>query len=149
MQRHEWDCGVAALKMVLDHYGIPSTYDDLLHRLDSGAGAGTSMLTLKQLSESRGLRCAGWRLAAVDLCGIPLPAILLLRPGHFVVLCSISAGGEILLLDPARGRLRISSRRLHSLWEGEILLFYSHGSIPDRFQRWFGDSSSKERNTRI
>jgi len=138
MQRHEWDCGVAALKMVLDHYGIQTAYDELLRRADTGTRAGTSMLALKQLSESHGLRCAGWRLAACDLRGIPLPAILLLRRGHFVVLSSISAANEVILLDPARGRLRVSLRRLRSLWEGEALLFNSHESIPDSYERWFG-----------
>jgi ABC-type bacteriocin/lantibiotic exporter with double-glycine peptidase domain len=148
MQQHEWDCGVAALKMILDHHGIRTTYNDLLHRFETGPRTGVSMLTLKRLSESEGLRCAGWRLAAADLRGIPLPAILLLRRGHFVVLHSVSTAGEILLLDPARGRLRITARKLHSLWEGETLLFYSPGSIPDGFQYWFGPSLSKERNNR-
>ncbi len=149
MQQHRWDCGIAALKMILDYHGVQCRYSDLLAQLGTGSRSGASMLTLKRLSESRGLRCAGWRLAAADLRRIPLPAILLLRRGHFVVLHSISADGEILLLDPARGRSEISFRKLHSLWEGEILLFYSPGSIPDSYQRWFGDSFSKERNNRI
>ncbi len=146
MQQHQWDCGAAALKMIFDHFGIDSSYDDLLHGIDTGARAGASMLTLKQLSENRGLRCAGWRLAAEDLRSIPLPAILLLRRQHYVVLRSVSANGDALLLDPARGRLRVPFRRLCSLWGGESLLFYSRGTIPGGYRRWFGVPLTKERS---
>jgi ABC-type bacteriocin/lantibiotic exporter with double-glycine peptidase domain len=149
MQKYAYDCGAAALKMVLDYYRISSAYDDLLHQLKTTTATGTSMLNLKQLSERRGLRCEGWRLAPDDLHSVPLPAILFLRRNHFAVLHSFTDGGDLLLLDPSFGKLRISSRRLHSIWEGEILLFYPPGSVPDRYQRWFGLSPFHERNKRI
>lgn len=147
MQRYGWDCGAAALKMILDYHGIASTYDDLLYQLQT-TPTGTSMLILKQLSERRGLHCEGWRLVPDDLRRVPLPAILFLHRNHFVVLHSFIAGGDLLLLDPSRGKLRISPHRLHSIWEGEILLFYPPGRVADRYQRWFDLSSSQERNLR-
>lgn len=146
MQQHQWDYGAAALKMIFDHFGIDSSYDDFLRGIDTGARTGASMLTLKQLSENRGLRCAGWRLAAEDLRSIPLPAIHLLRRQHYVVLRSVSPNGDALLLDPARGRLRVPFRRLCSLWGGESLLFNSHGTNPCGYRRWFGVPLTKERS---
>lgn len=124
LQKSSWDCGDAALKMIFDHYGIPVVYDDLLSQLDASA-AGTSMLSLKKLSEAKGLHCEGWRLTFEDLRHAPLPAILILRGSHYVVLDSLTPSGEVLLRDPARGKLLLSPRKLKSIWKGEALLFLS------------------------
>lgn len=124
LQRSSYDCGDAALKMIFDHHQIAIAYDELLARLGNSP-AGASMLSMKQLSEAKGLRCEGWRLKFEDLRRAPLPAILLLNRNHYVVLDSFTASGEPLLRDPARGRLRLSPRKLRSIWKGDTLLFGS------------------------
>jgi ABC-type bacteriocin/lantibiotic exporter with double-glycine peptidase domain len=124
LQRSSWDCGEAALKMIFDHYEIPVAYDDLLSQLGT-SGAGTSMLSLKKLSEAKGLHCEGWHLTFEDLRHAPLPVILFLHGNHYVVLDSFTPSGEVLLRDPARGKLLLSPRKLKSIWKGEALLFLS------------------------
>ncbi len=136
-QRHSYDCGAASLKMVFNYYGIASTYEELLGQLGA-TKTGTSMLTLKQLSERRGLKCAGWHLAPSDLHRVPLPAIVFLRRNHFAVLHSFTGDGDALLLDPARGRLRVPPGKLQSMWAGETLLFCRPDHIPDAHRCWFG-----------
>lgn len=121
-QRGSSDCGAAALKMIFENHGIRVGYDNLLAEL-STSPAGTSMLRLKQLSETRGLRCEGWRLTFTDLRRAPLPAILFVGGRHFVVLDSFTVSGEALIRDPSRGRLCVSPRRLATIWRGETLLF--------------------------
>jgi len=77
-QRDAYDCGAAALQMVLMHFRIAADYDRLSLRLEVNSG-GTSMLRIKHAAESHGLRCQGWRLTIRDLSDIPRPAILFLR----------------------------------------------------------------------
>jgi ABC-type bacteriocin/lantibiotic exporter with double-glycine peptidase domain len=83
------------------------------------------------------LLCEGWRLAPQDLRSIPLPAVLLLRRRHFVVVERVDAKDGIFLLDPVRGRLRVSMRKLLSLWQGETLVFGRNGSVAGEYRRWF------------
>jgi len=135
-QQSHSDCGGAALKMVLNHYDIPMEYARLLEQLRIGP-EGATMLNLKQLAESEGLRCEGWRLAPQDLPAIPLPAVLLLRRSHFVVVERVDAKDGILLLDPVRGRLRVSMRKLTSIWQGETLVFGRAGTAAKNHRRWF------------
>lgn len=130
------DCAGAALKMILDRFGIAIDYGLLLRRLQP-APEGTTMLSVKQLAEAEGLLCAGWRLAPHDLPGIPLPAVLLLCRKHFVVLDRMSSPKDILILDPVRGRLRVPPGKLLSVWQGETLLFRSRKADAARHGRWF------------
>jgi ABC-type bacteriocin/lantibiotic exporter with double-glycine peptidase domain len=134
-QSHD-DCGGAALKMILAHFGMSVEYGPLMQRLHAGPD-GTTMLSLKQLAESEGLRCEGWRLTPQDLAQIPLPAVLLLCRHHFVVISSASSHGGIQILDPVRGRLRISVRKLLSIWKGETLLFCRPDAGAGNICRWF------------
>jgi ABC-type bacteriocin/lantibiotic exporter with double-glycine peptidase domain len=129
------DCGGAALMMIFNRYGIHAEYGQLLRRLQTSA-SGTAMLNMREVARAEGLVCEGWRLAARDLPSIPLPAVLLLRRDHFVVVDRIEPD-HALVLDPARGRLRVSWRRLFSSWHGETLLFYKPGEVPARPGGWF------------
>ncbi len=122
-QQFHGDCGGAALKMILDHFDIAMDYESLWRQLQDGPG-GTTMLDIKTLAESLGLCCDGWRFSVGDLLRIPLPAILLAQRKHFVVLAAINASRGALILDPVRGRVRVSLGRLMSFWQGETLLFH-------------------------
>jgi ABC-type bacteriocin/lantibiotic exporter with double-glycine peptidase domain len=144
-QRSDTDCGAAALKMVFNHFNIASDYQQLALGLGLASG-GTTMLRLKNAAEARGLLCRGWRLAVQDLPDIPLPAIILLRRNHFVVLDSYSHDGSLFIRDPSRGRLQLTARKLESIWGGEILLFIQPGREPPRSERWFGSSPLSKRS---
>ncbi len=142
-QQDASDCGVAALKMIFDRYGVRADYEQIRNRLQTRA-SGTDMFNMRELAREEGLASEGWRLAPRDLPAIPLPAILLVRRNHFVVMERVDSG-RALILDPARGRLRLSWRKLLCLWHGETLLFYKPGVAPDRLGCWFPPSQSQER----
>jgi predicted double-glycine peptidase len=135
-QQSHSDCGGAALKMIFSHFCIPMDYGLLLQHLGTGP-EGTTMLSIRQVAVAAGLRCEGWRLSPRDLPIIPLPAILLLRRSHFVVVERVNAAEGILILDPVRGKLRISVQKLLSVWKGETLLFSKPGMDADPYRRWF------------
>jgi len=132
-QAHD-DCAGAAIKMVLDFFKIPIEYGQIRQRLNPGP-EGVTMLDLKRFVETKGLRCEGWRLSFQDLPQIPLPAVLLLRRNHFVVLERCTPVDGIILLDPVQGRLRLRSQNLLSVWKGETLLFCLEADEA-RYGRW-------------
>jgi ATP-binding cassette subfamily B protein RaxB len=144
-QKDSSDCGAASLQMVFSHFKMASDYEDLARVLGVNP-EGTSMLRLKRAAEARGLLCRGWRLTTRDLPAIPLPAILLLRRNHFVVLDSYSPGACLVIRDPARGRLQLSMRKLESIWGGETLLFTKPGKDSAAGIRWFGSHPISERS---
>jgi len=128
-QRESFDCGDAAIAMIFRHFGLPWTYGDVRRELMTPP-TGSTMSSLKSLAEQKGLACAGWRLQLSDLGRIPLPAIIFILRNHYAVLAEFDEPHGAIVLDPARGRLHISSRRLASLWRGEILLFSNNLPAP-------------------
>lgn len=122
MQTQANNCGPASLKMIFDHYGIPSTVDGL----DTDAELTykrTSMLTLKEMAEKRGLGAEGWRYTMDDFMHLKMPAIVFVRGDHFAVADSVTSDGFIILSDPAVGKVKIAANNFQRIWKGETLVF--------------------------
>lgn len=121
-QRTAYDCGVVCLQMILKKKGIDSTVEQL--RADAGTtAAGTSLLGLRQAIETRGLPASTWRLSLPELRSVPLPAVAFVDGDHFVVVTNISSeDGPVIVLDPARGKLRYSASTFAQRWKGEVLI---------------------------
>ena len=120
-QQGRSDCGPAALKMILNHYGIRGA---TLPELEAATGMGpdgTSLLALKRTAEQHGLAGQGLRLPVTRLRDIPMPAIAHVHGDHFVVIRS--AGNELVIDDPSLGRLRMTSGVFERSWDGVVLAF--------------------------
>ena len=126
-QKAAYDCGDAALTMVLRRFGVDASFEEVRRELRTPP-TGASMLSLRELARRKGLACEGWRLTARDVDAMALPALVRLRSRHFAVLERRTAGGDLVLLDPARGELVLSRRTFASLWTGETLLFAQPGA---------------------
>jgi predicted double-glycine peptidase len=116
------DCGPNALKMIFDKYNIPSTLQEIEEKVKLSE-KGSSMLALKDVAEMKGLKAEGWRFITEDSLRSFFPLILFVNKEHYVVADSISEVGDIYIRDPAIGKLRITKQKLHSIWEGETLIF--------------------------
>jgi ABC-type bacteriocin/lantibiotic exporter with double-glycine peptidase domain len=116
------DCGPSALKMIFDQYNIPSTLQEIEEKVELSE-KGSSMLALKDAAEMKGLKAEGWRFITQDSLRSFFPLILFVNKEHYVVADSMSEIGDIFIRDPAFGKLRISKQKLHSIWEGETLIF--------------------------
>jgi ABC-type bacteriocin/lantibiotic exporter with double-glycine peptidase domain len=121
-QRSTMDCGPTALKMVLDHFGIQSSLNEL-SSLAHQTTRGTSMLTLKGIAERKGLHVEGWHFTFDDFQKAPLPALVWVHRAHFVVVTHISADGRVEALDPSLGHLRYSRSDFQKIWGGDTLVF--------------------------
>lgn len=121
LQRGAWDCGVAALAMVLDaHRRAPRLEDVRGMVLDRGQGL--TLLEIGEVAERRGLPAAGWRLEFAALARSPLPAIAHFAD-HYVVVDRIAPDGTVTLRDPAVGQLEMPRASFERLWTGNVLLF--------------------------
>ncbi len=108
--------------MILDHYGIKwSTLDELETALHTRS-EGTSLAALKLVAEERGLLSQGLRLDVEALDHLPMPAIAHVHRSHFVVVRRLG-GDQLVVDDPALGRLRMSATAFDRAWDGVILTF--------------------------
>jgi ABC-type bacteriocin/lantibiotic exporter with double-glycine peptidase domain len=109
VQTSAMDCGPAALKCVLEGFGIPVSYGRLREACQTSVD-GTSIDTLEAVSEQLGVR-AEQVLVPVDHLLLPqaqmLPAIVVVRHAdsatHFVVVWR-RVGGWLQVMDPSIGR---------------------------------------------
>jgi len=116
------DCGAACLKMVLDARGIEQSLPDLTREL-SLTPAGVSMFELRLAAARLGVRGRSWSLGTGDLGHAPLPAIALIKGGHFVVIRRFVVREVLEVDDPALGRLQWPVRSFRRVWSGETLIF--------------------------
>jgi ATP-binding cassette subfamily B protein len=109
IQTSAMDCGPAALKCLLEGFGVPVSYGRLREACQTSVD-GTSIDTIETLAQSLGLD-AEQVMMPVDHLLLPeseaLPAIVVVRlPSgltHFVVVWRVH-GGWVQVMDPARGR---------------------------------------------
>jgi ABC-type bacteriocin/lantibiotic exporter with double-glycine peptidase domain len=115
------DCGPAALQMIFEHYKISITLDEI-ERSVRLTGNGTTMLSLKQMAELKGLHAEGWRLTVNDFLNTSFPLLLFVHNDHFVVADSV-CNRIVFLRDPAIGKVEIPTTDLPQIWRGEALVF--------------------------
>lgn len=123
MQTGDADCGIAALQMVLAGRGVAgATLDSARAAVLKRGENGASMLELKVLAESRGVRAEGWRMGLAGLGRAPLPAVVHLGD-HFAVVDRILPNGRVEMRDPSLGRLRMAAADFRDIWTGHTLIF--------------------------
>ncbi|HTY39250.1 MAG TPA: cysteine peptidase family C39 domain-containing protein [Bacteroidota bacterium] len=124
-QRASNSCGIAALSMVLRHFGIDDKTVELNRNIFKSP-SGTSLATLQRICRRLGLEAEGWNIAATDLHDANFPVILYLNDRHFVVADSLDREENVFVRDPAVGRLKIPMEQLTQRWNGEALVFGNH-----------------------
>jgi len=132
------DCGAACVRIVLAVYGRKISLEEARRRTKTTA-RGASMLDLKKALDSYGFHSEGWKFSPADLDSIPLPSIVFVYGHHFSVLDVVNER-FVELVDPERGRVRMTRDRFFKAWDGHTLVIYSEStsyleSRPDRFLR--------------
>lgn len=127
LQLHSNDCGPAALKMIFDYFQIPVSLEEISKIVLTERGS--TMLSLKEMAELKGLKAEGWKYAFKDLKKIKLPAIAFVNDNHYVVISEITEEEKIIVLDPAIGKLEYNSIRFRRIWNGEALIFRANQEV--------------------
>ncbi|WP_424535970.1 peptidase domain-containing ABC transporter [Sphaerisporangium viridialbum] len=114
------DCGPACLTMVLDHYGLRTTTREVTER----AGVSRDGLTAKALvavAREYGMDTVALRIAPERIGEVTLPAIAHWNPAHFVVV-ERAGRGHVTIVDPARGRLRLTAAEFTAGFNGVVIV---------------------------
>lgn len=134
-QRLEFSCGMASLATVLNRsYGRSLGEPELILEFVAKQSAerkkrietvGFSLRDLQQAAAMHKVTCKGYKMTLQGLRDTKGPVLL-----HLVIkgqrhFCVLGALGErdILLLDPARGRVRLPLDRFMKEWTGYCLVF--------------------------
>lgn len=121
VQQLEWSsCGAACLAMVMGFYGRKASVEELRDVVGTGRN-GTDAGRLLEGAEHCGMRGRGLKVAVEDLAELPCGAILHWEFNHFVVFERAVRDG-IEIVDPARGRRRISTAAVSKAFTGIVLL---------------------------
>ncbi len=124
------ECGAACLASLLDFWGHAAPLVEV--RQACGVSRdGTSALAIVRAARGYGLRAEGNRARVDQLRELDLPLILHWRNNHFVVLERLSARDAV-IMDPARGRRRVSMQELSASFSGVALSFEASPQLAQR-----------------
>lgn len=119
VQTSNMDCGPAALKALLEGFGIPINYGRLREACQTGVD-GTSIDTIEEVANQLGLEAEQIMLPAdhvllKDARALPAIAVVVLPSGvtHFVIVWR-RFGRFVELMDPAAGRRWVTAARFVS-----------------------------------
>jgi len=115
------ECGAACLAMVLCHHGHRTTLHQVSERLQVGRD-GLSAKAVVEGAREHGLKARAFSLAPEDLARVPLPAIAHWEFNHFVVVERWSPE-RVDLVDPGRGRRRLTAEEFGAGFTGVLLVF--------------------------
>ena len=113
-QSADRDCGAAALAMMLQHWSVPASADEILRAVHSESGRGVALGALRDFARQKGLAAFVIKGELADLVkevGLNRPVLvgLVQRVGdralsHYEVVAGINqTTHQVLLLDPAHG----------------------------------------------
>ena len=134
-QAHDYSCGTGSIANLITLTGGQSPDEQTIidryiqmrgpQAVQDAMRDGFSLLDLKRMMKSLGYDTAGMRYEAGTMPEDPQPMIVyLVVKGyrHFSVFAGIEQG-QVLLIDPSRGRIRITHERFLSEWDGTALCF--------------------------
>lgn len=128
VQSSMMDCGPAALKSLLDGYGLPASYAALRSYCQTDVD-GTSITVIEELAQSLGLDAEQVMLPVENVLlpgfdTLPAIAVVQLANGftHFVLVWRLE-GPLVQIMDPARGRIWLPRNRfLEDLYRHRLQL---------------------------
>ncbi len=126
------DCGVCSLLSIIKHYEGYIPIEKL--RQDTQTSLeGTTAYHLVETAKNYGFDSYGVRLEKIEeLDTIILPAIAhvkLNNLNHFVVIYKITKQ-EIIIMDPARGKVKMKKEDFENIWSKNIIILYPKYELP-------------------
>lgn len=115
------DCGATCLKMLLDYYGIDVPLDQLTKDCNTRL-IGCTAADVLRAGRLHGVEMHAYKTDLDGILKVDRPAIIWWKRKHFCVLCGIDEGGNIVIINPDRGRYRMS-KSLFNCWYSGISLF--------------------------
>lgn len=126
------DCGVCSLLSIIKYYGGYIPIEKL--RQDTQTSLeGTTAYHLVKTARNYGFDAYGMKLDKVsDLENNILPIIAhveINHYNHFLVVYKITPN-DMIVMDPAKGKIKISKNDFESIWSGNIITLYPKHQLP-------------------
>lgn len=126
------DCGVCALLSIIKHYGGFVSLEKL--RIDTHTSLeGTTAYHLIEAAKRYGFDSYGMQLNNVsELKSVIFPVIAHVEINHlkhFVVVYKMEKN-KIVIMDPAKGKVKLNKEDFSKIWTKNIILFYPKYSLP-------------------
>jgi ABC-type bacteriocin/lantibiotic exporter with double-glycine peptidase domain len=118
-QRNLYECGLAALVMILNYYGININMDQLKSNIEI-TEIGCTAKILVENARKYGLNARGLHIKSTELGKIKAPYIIYYNYNHYVVYIG-KVGDFIYVLDPALGKCKVPVETFNKYY-GEIIL---------------------------
>lgn len=127
------DCGVCSLLSIIKYYGGYVPLEKL--RIDTNTSSdGTSAYQLVKAAKNYGFDSYGMKLDNIkELKDVILPVICHVQINnynHFLVVYKIT-NDEIIVMDPAKGKVKISYRDFEAIWTGFTIILYPKRTLPN------------------
>ena len=126
------ECGAACLSSIIKYYGGNVSRERLLE-LTKTTKEGTNFYNISQAANEIGLISKGYKIDNINkLYELEKPfisQIVMNNYNHFVVIYKIK-NGNITIMDPAKGILKLSIDEFSKIWTGYILMLEPYKKLP-------------------
>ena len=118
--KHPLDCGATCLKMLLSYYNIEADLDVLRRQLNTRL-IGCTVKDLIDVGKIYGLDLKAYgntkeSMPVDDIFKQNRPAIIHWLYSHFCIYCGIDEDGKVVVINPDRGRLKVSKGTFRSFF---------------------------------
>lgn len=126
------ETGLWALQVLLRFRSITATVEELRHHVGQGAvGIGEMLRGAKAYGFAARLRTTDWE----SLAALPLPGIVGLQDGRFLVLGKINHEKALVLASNAKRPTVITRAEFEALWDGRLVLLGPAGALTELVRR--------------
>lgn len=118
---HPTDCGATCLKMLLSYYDVDVPLDQLIEECHTSI-IGCTARDLLEAGRRHGQELHAYKTDIDGILAVDRPAIVWWKRKHFCIFSGVDLAGNIVIINPDRGRYRMS-KSLFKCWYSGVAVF--------------------------
>lgn len=115
------DCGATCLKMLLDYYETEVPLEQLIRECNTRL-IGCTAKDVMVAGRLHGMEPHAYKTDVDGILSVDRPAIIFWKQKHFCVFCGVDEAGNIWIINPDRGKYRMS-KSLFGSWYSGVAIF--------------------------